>query len=70
MNAIDGSAPHCSATVCPCGNRFVTIDTKIRGDLRIRYLGCRRCGTKHGKLVIPLRYAPVRQVGFALAKRN
>lgn len=58
---------------CPhCNKPFSTIDTKVRGSSRIRYIGCRACKTRpdSNKVVIPLQYAPVRLVGFALAKRD
>jgi len=58
---------------CPrCKKPFATIDTKVIGEYRHRYLGCRKCKTKpeDNKRVIPLRFAPIRLVGFALSKRD
>lgn len=58
-------------THCPkCRRPFATIDTKVVGKSRIRYMGCRKCGTKGGKVIIPLEYAPIRLVGFALHLRK
>lgn len=47
-----------------CGHYYVVVDTDVRGDNRIRYLGCRKCGHKpeHNKVIVPLRYAPLRLV--------
>ena len=46
---------------CPqCGKPFVTVDTKTDEEYRYRYQGCRACGEKGGKKVIPLQYAPKR----------
>lgn len=59
--------------ICPqCKKPFATIDTKVVGDNRIRYSGCRKCKTKpeDNKTVIPLCFAPIRLVGFALSKRG
>lgn len=56
---------------CPnCRQPFATVDTKVVGESRVRYMGCRRCGTKGDKVIIPLRFAPIRLVGFALGKRK
>lgn len=58
-------------SLCPkCRKPFATIDTKVRGETRVRYMGCRECGTKGEKVCVPLKYAPIRLVGFALFKRQ
>lgn len=46
---------------CPrCGGHIQVVNTKIVGENRLRYLGCRKCGYRppQNKLIIPLEYAP------------
>jgi len=47
---------------CPrCGAPVQVTTTRIVGDFRVRYLGCRRCGHSTGdKLLVPIAYAPRR----------
>lgn len=49
-----------------CGRgRLVTENTIIRGDRRIRYLGCNQCGNRpnDNKVSLLLEYAPPRHRG-------
>jgi len=48
---------------CPeCGHYYVTVNTRIIPDamLRVRYIGCRRCGHRppDNRIEVPLRDAP------------
>lgn len=45
-----------------CGRQLVTVNTQVRGDSRVRYLGCRVCKLRpeDNKRIIPLQYAPRR----------
>ena len=48
-------------TTCPtCGKRIVVTHTAPIGESRRRYYGCRSCGYRAGKTIIPLEYAPRR----------
>lgn len=46
-----------------CSGRLQVVNTKVAGDSRIRYLGCRACGHRPADniIVIPLEYAPPRK---------
>lgn len=49
---------------CPnCGKTFATLNTRVVGDTRIRYVGCRECKVrpKDNKVYVPLQYAPRRE---------
>ena len=48
-----------------CGGRVQVVNTRVRGEHRIQYLGCRACGWRPAanKLVIPLRFFEVRATG-------
>lgn len=45
-----------------CGAMLQVLNTKIVGDSRIRYYGCRSCGFRppKNKRIVPLEYAPPR----------
>lgn len=46
-----------------CGDVLVVVNSKIQGEFRIRFYGCRRCGHRpdENKQVVPLEYAPPRR---------
>ena len=51
------------SNVCEkCGARLQVVNTKIIGESRVRYYGCRDCGFRPpgNKHVLPLRYSPPR----------
>jgi ATP-dependent Clp protease protease subunit len=55
------AGPLTLAKHCPkCGKPKKVIDTKVRGDFRVRYLGCRECHCERDKVIVPIRYAPRR----------
>lgn len=55
-----------SGDKCPrrkCKGRIQVVDTAVKGDHRIRYLGCRMCGYRpvKNKIIVPIAYAPKRK---------
>lgn len=56
--------PYQSGDPCPkCeSGKLIVVDTKVDGNYRLRYLGCRTCGHRpeDNKMVIPVQYAPPR----------
>jgi C4-type Zn-finger protein len=48
---------------CPiCGGHMQVVNTKIVGNSRIRYYGCRACGFRpaDNKVTVPIQFAPPR----------
>lgn len=48
---------------CPkCGKPFATLNTQVKGETRVRYVGCRECKVRpdENKVFIPLQFAPKR----------
>jgi hypothetical protein len=49
---------------CPrCGSILQVVNSKVVGDTRVRYIGCRRCGFRpeNNKTLVPAIYAPYRR---------
>ena len=42
---------------CPCGHYLIVVNSKLVGDTRVQYVGCRRCGYRPvgNKVVVPLK---------------
>ena len=50
-----------SGDTCPkCAGLFAVLNTRIRGETRVRFVGCKSCGYRPpaNKIVIPLGHAP------------
>ena len=46
-----------SGDACPkCAGIIITVNTKVHGNRRVRYLGCRRCGYRpaRNKVILQL----------------
>jgi hypothetical protein len=66
-----------SGDPCLCGGRIHVVNTRILGNTRIRYLGCRRCGFRpaNNKVQVPLanallEYCPDREKWEKESLRN